>query len=511
MPVPSSPERDSSHTHESASGERPSPAPRMRDLQEHVDALRRRVAADRHRLRELEESEARRDIVHATRTRYFEEVCRRVRSPLNAVHGFSELLLLSTLDAEQRGAIERLHRAAVQLSGIVEDLVMVAAEAAPVCKSEPVRVDRVLEQALYDRDAELHIDAGVPTRVVTDGHRLRQAVGRVADLGASLSRKAAVAVEVEFLGGPGELRVLVRPDDPAATAADDTLRLAVDPIVEALGGTLSAREDGLVLRVPVAAARESEHASPKLAGLRVVLAISEPSTRARLQRRAEALGLLTQEAATADAARRAAETADLVVIDDAFLDGGGLALARALRRSFGVSELPVVVFGSLIDPELLPGVVVSNLSSALSEAEFAELLERAAAQRARAALPRTLVVEDDPVNQALALNMLRALGVRADLASNGREAVERIREHDYDVILLDVMMPEVDGLTAARMIREETDRREHRPYLVAVTALARPRDRKRCLDAGMDDYISKPYRLNTLADALSLTQVRASA
>ncbi len=115
---------------------------------------------------------------------------------------------------------------------------------------------------------------------------------------------------------------------------------------------------------------------------------------------------------------------------------------------------------------------------------------------------RILVAEDNPVNQRVAQRMLERLGYRADLASDGAEAVRQVRSARYDLILMDMQMPELDGLQATRVIRSE-QRAESRPHIIALTANALPHDKQLCLDAGMDDYLAKPLTLDALANALA--------
>jgi CheY-like chemotaxis protein/nitrogen-specific signal transduction histidine kinase len=110
-----------------------------------------------------------------------------------------------------------------------------------------------------------------------------------------------------------------------------------------------------------------------------------------------------------------------------------------------------------------------------------------------------LIAEDNLVNQKVALLMLKKLGIRADVAANGMEVLQALERQNYDVVLMDVQMPEMDGFEAARAIRESWKNGVH---IIAVTAHALEGDRKRCIEAGMDDYISKPIRLEELASAL---------
>ncbi|NJN31478.1 MAG: response regulator [Synechococcales cyanobacterium RM1_1_8] len=112
---------------------------------------------------------------------------------------------------------------------------------------------------------------------------------------------------------------------------------------------------------------------------------------------------------------------------------------------------------------------------------------------------RVLLAEDNRVNQRVALKLLERLGYRAELAANGFEVLEAFRRSHYDLILMDVQMPEMDGMEATRRIRREFNQQ---PYIVALTASALERDREACLQAGMDDYLSKPFRIQELSVAI---------
>ncbi|WP_310389416.1 ATP-binding protein [Roseateles sp.] len=113
---------------------------------------------------------------------------------------------------------------------------------------------------------------------------------------------------------------------------------------------------------------------------------------------------------------------------------------------------------------------------------------------------RILLAEDNLVHQNLALRLLGQMGYLADIASNGLEAIDRIERQPYDVVLMDVQMPEMDGMEASREINRRWP--ENRPRIVAMTANAMQGDKELCLQAGMDDYVTKPIRLEALVDAL---------
>ncbi|MDD2754330.1 MAG: ATP-binding protein [Methanothrix sp.] len=114
---------------------------------------------------------------------------------------------------------------------------------------------------------------------------------------------------------------------------------------------------------------------------------------------------------------------------------------------------------------------------------------------------RILLAEDNPINQRVALHMLAKLGLKGDLASNGQEVLQALESHRYDVILMDVQMPEMDGLETTKAIRKMWP---DGPRIIAMTAAAFKSDREMCIDAGMDDYIRKPVRIDELAAALKL-------
>ena len=110
------------------------------------------------------------------------------------------------------------------------------------------------------------------------------------------------------------------------------------------------------------------------------------------------------------------------------------------------------------------------------------------------AIERVLVAEDDPVNQTVAASLLERRGHAVTVVANGRAALEALREQTFDVIVMDVQMPEMDGVAATRAVRSlETDTKSRTP-IIALTAHARAGDRERCLSAGMDAYMSKPLR-----------------
>jgi CheY-like chemotaxis protein len=221
---------------------------------------------------------------------------------------------------------------------------------------------------------------------------------------------------------------------------------------------------------------------------------------------------------------------DLAILDMHMPEMDGLALARKIRERN--AALPLVLFSSLGRREVgdEEGLFSAYLGKPIHQSSLFDTLVGllAATPEARAATAplaesaggidaglaerhplRILVAEDNVVNQKLALRILQRMGYRADLASNGIEAVESVQRQTYDVILMDVQMPEMDGLEAARRICARWAPGE-RPRIIAMTANAMQSDRDQCLAAGMDDYLTKPIRVERLAEALGLTTLRVT-
>jgi signal transduction histidine kinase/DNA-binding response OmpR family regulator len=258
-----------------------------------------------------------------------------------------------------------------------------------------------------------------------------------------------------------------------------------------------------------------------LTGRRLLVVDDNATNRLILTRQAAAWGLDSvqfESGAQAIEWVRAGNTFDIAVLDMQMPGMDGVAVARALQAEESVRTRPLVLLtslGVLNRPE--PGLFTTQLTKPIKASAFfnvlASIVAEPAPQHAEAPgkpvpvlgerLPlRILVAEDNVVNQKVATHVLARLGYRADIASNGLEAVEAMHRQRYDVILMDVQMPEMDGLAASRRIRSEIPG-PHQPRIVAMTAEAMTGDRERCLDAGMDDYITKPVRVAELEAALA--------
>jgi CheY-like chemotaxis protein len=220
---------------------------------------------------------------------------------------------------------------------------------------------------------------------------------------------------------------------------------------------------------------------------------------------------------------------DLAVIDSQMPEMGGAELARSLRETPEGASLPILMLTSVgrrdeeiaglnlaavltkpIKPSQLYNALVSILSGQtvrIVGRKTRDVFDHTLGERSPL---RILVAEDNTVNQRLAILSLEHMGYRADVVANGLEALEAVRRQRYDVILMDVQMPELDGLEATRAIRAEFDDLT-RPWIVAMTANAMREDRRACAESGMDDYLSKPLRIEELQSALERAARRQAA
>jgi CheY-like chemotaxis protein len=218
---------------------------------------------------------------------------------------------------------------------------------------------------------------------------------------------------------------------------------------------------------------------------------------------------------------------DLALIDTHLQGADGVAVAAELHKIPAASMMPLVLLtplGKNKSPQDNLRVVFANtVHKPVKPAQLCAALERAvlnpqlsprAVEPPKAAallaekLPlRILVVDDNTINQRVAVRILQQLGYQPDVAGNGREALDALDGKPFDLILMDVMMPEMDGLEATRVLRKRQDNRAYKNYqarivIVAVTAHAMQGDREKCISAGMDDYLSKPIRPKDVRDLI---------
>jgi len=421
------------------------------------------------------------------------------------------------------------------------------------------------------RAAQKHLDLAylfegdVPPVVKGDVTRLRQILLNLLANAVKFTERGEIvlAVNADGPGGAPALRFSVRdtgigltPDamgrlfqkfsqaDASTTRkyGGTGLGLAISKrLSELMGGTMSVESAGpgrgatftFTIKAPAAALpaqgrREFIGAQPMLQGRRVLVVDDNATNRRVLNMQAAKWGMVPRDTESPEEALRwvaDGETFDLAILDMHMPQMDGLTLARKIRDAN--AALPLVLFSSLGRKEAgdTEGLFSAYLGKPLRQSQLFDTLVTLLAQDnaprvvSTPAKPkldasmahqhplRILLAEDNVVNQKLALRLLQQMGYRVDLASNGIEAIESVERQPYDVVLMDVQMPEMDGLEATRRITARWPNGE-RPRIVAMTANAMQGDREECLAAGMDDYLTKPIRVERLVDALKLAHQR---
>jgi PAS domain S-box-containing protein len=323
-------------------------------------------------------------------------------------------------------------------------------------------------------------------------------------------------------------------------------------LVTLMGGEIgfeSAPGRGSTFRFTLTLERQADVHGPivrqasSLEGVRLLVVDDNRTNRDILRRQATAWRMRVDTAASGPAALDALVAAvdardryEMVILDMQMPDMDGVGVARAIAAAPQLAGTKILILTSLayhpeegeldrcgISAYLTKPVKQSRLFDALATV-LGETTNQREASRASTPLPkaipapatyprsrgpRVLVAEDNTINQKVVLHQLAKLGVPADAVADGDEVLAAIQQTPYDVILMDCQMPQMDGYEATRRIRQREQANPKRPrqYIIAVTANALDGDRDVCLRAGMDDYLSKPVRLEDLARALERAQV----
>ncbi len=409
----------------------------------------------------------------------------------------------------------------------------------------------------WEKEIELGclIDEDAPAGIVGDEARLRQVLLNLLSNAVKFTEQGEVVVLVdaeETEAGSYRVDLAVRdtgigipPDrmnllftsfsqvDASTTRrfGGTGLGLAISKrLVELMGGTISVESEqrkGSTFRISLPAAAADvptkiafEDGVPHLADKRILIVDDNATNREIVTRHARSWGMepvAVELPAAALELIAKGEPFDVAVLDMMMPEMDGVALAGAIREHRSESDLPLLLLTSLgrlpqgqssdaFTAQLSKPFKASQLYNTLVQlltaggVGEAEVETVADGKQASSAL-RILLAEDNAMNQKVALRLLERLGYRADIAANGLEAIEALERQPYDVVLMDVQMPELDGLDATRRIYERWPA-ETRPHIVAMTANALPEDREACFAAGMNDYVAKPIRAEELAAAL---------
>jgi two-component system sensor histidine kinase/response regulator len=424
-------------------------------------------------------------------------------------------------------------------------------------------VDLLAERACAKKiELGVLVEGAVPTALRGDAGRLRQVVVNLVSNAVKFTERGEVMVRVS-LGEETPTHAVVRVDVrdtgigisesaqaslfDAFTQADDSttrrfggtgLGLAISKrLVDLMGGDIGVRSiegEGSTFWFTARFAKQIGvwHAPPAamaaLAGRRVLVVDDNWTNRQILHHQLAGWGMHdvgvgggAEALATLHQAATQAHRFDLAILDCHMPGMDGLALARAINADDAIAGIPLIMMsslGQLSDEEFRAAGLSMRLTKPVKQAQLREALARAlgasivrvvteprasASTSAPHRRARVLIAEDNVVNQRVMILQLRQLGYHADAVGNGAEVVEALGRIRYDIVLMDCQMPELDGYAATRLIRRQEQSGPLRLPIIAMTASAFAGDREKCLEAGMDDYISKPVKVPELDAALA--------
>ena len=468
-----------------------------------------------------------------------------MRTPLNGVIGMLGLLSRTRLDGAQKAYAQAARDSAEHLLGLVNDLLdyarleagKVEFESAPVDLEILVQgVAELLSPKAHEKRLEIvwTVSPDAPDVLGDDG-RLRQILFNLAGNAVKFTETGGVHIGIERAGGPDDrpiLRFVVEDSGPGVPVearrrifeqfghvqADDAVRhggtglglAVVDKLARGLGGKAgveTAAAGGARFFVE-AAFEAAPHSQPDrgrpLDGLQVCVQSQDPFVRLATAAHIQACGGTARPIGAGDDAG-----CGVVLVDHAPVAGSVLAAAPAGGRG--------IILLRPQDRDLIQryrdhgfaGYLLKPLRRA-SLAERVQAILRTAPVSTttrddeRVASPtfaglRVLLAEDNPVNALLAKTLLRREGCSVETAASGEEAVASMARARYDLVLMDMRMPGMDGLTATRVVREKGDETP----IIALTANAFAEDRRACLHAGMNDHLAKPVDVEQLRGALA--------
>jgi signal transduction histidine kinase/CheY-like chemotaxis protein len=484
----------------------------------------------------------------AARMQFLATMSHEMRTPLNGIIGMTGLLLDTVLEPNQRAYAESVRESGAALLALINDLLDYAKidagklelDAQPFSPFSLIQsVAELLSPRAADKGVEItaYIDEKIPATLFGDEARLRQVLINLTGNGVKFTDSGGVSIEAHLvkkdaavatirmdvrdtgIGIPGKMRAKIFDEFSQADGDTDKrnegtgLGLSIaQKIVRAMQGDItidSAAGVGSVFSFEVVFNyKEIQYTERQQIEAPVIIATRSPILQRSLELQLQSIGV--RRVFCASSARAAHQTIEenpsAVLLCDIYLASEGAApLARAAARSFvmlspltrnRIGELREAGFEGYFIKPIRQASLYDQLAGERAKPTPAAPLPRAGAAAPKAIF-NILLAEDNQINAVLATAIIKRAGHKIDVAVNGGDVVDALERGAYDVVLMDMHMPEIDGLMAARRIRKLESRNASVP-IIALTANAMASDRQKCVAAGMDDFISKPFEPDQL-------------
>ena len=503
------------------------------------------------------------ETARAARKQFVATVSHEVRTPLNAVLGMTDLLRLTALTRKQKSYVQIMESSSNMLLSLLDNMLDFATiEAGKLkLKRDSFHVNDLLERVLeimgyqaYAKGIEFMgaTDYAPDLQVVGDLQRLQQIMINIVGNAIKFTEAGEVVINVGVESGKdGEAELSVSVSDTGIGMADDVaerlfvpfssiareigspgqgagLGLAISKqLLDLMGGDINVESElgkGTTIWFTVPVIRIAEHDRSVIDGRQALSNRRLLIVNAGSNLSASVASLLTawnmsceterepeKVGRRLDAAQKAGYPFDCIVLDVGDAQDHRLAPARRIRE---YSDLPIVFLTSIAQPlevgqistidaircvnkPILPSVFRYNLSRLFE----VDVCEAGSAEDAPQSLS-ILIAEDNPINRKLLTSMLKSLEFDVDAVVDGPSVLEVLKKNSYDLILMDCQMPGMDGDEVTRVIREGTHGDTGQPVVVAITADVSVNHKEQCLQAGMDDFLAKPVRLDMLKSGL---------